>query len=279
MTAPPTEDTPERSSHISERKQCANRENAQRSTGPRTEAGKKKSARNAETHGAYSGGARAISRGPFTESQDDLDDHLAQFMGSAPPDVVARALLRRMAMLHWRLGRVDRYEAEILSAPAAGFNPGSAPEASSPEDQIAALRAFGRWLVDGLDDDVNFEHILARMRRQARIRRHVGIESEEEPPDAEDLSAQARVEWHIEHTLGGLLEATQWALDLVAVLEGEIIQRDRDARVIARKSLADMDKVSVITQRLTRELDGTTRQYHIRLRQLDNNPPHRSELK
>src|SRR5437016_3741343 len=100
MAAVPTDDTPEGSSQISARKLRANRENSQRSTGPRTEAGKQKSARNAETHGAYSSGPRAISRGPLAESQIELDEHMAEFIAaSAPRDFLEREAIRRIAML------------------------------------------------------------------------------------------------------------------------------------------------------------------------------------
>jgi hypothetical protein len=275
MTAVPADDSPRCSSQISERRLRANRANAQRSTGPRSDAGKQESGRNAEKHGAYSQGARAISRGPFAEDQAELDAYLAEFIESAAPrDVLEREEIRRIAMLSRRLRRVDRYEAEILSPPRSEVNrTRTAADTGSLEDQIAVLHTFGRWAVEDVDDGVNFEHILARMRFEAGIQRHVGIELAEEPDTDEELSAQARVEWHIEHVYGSRLEAAKWAIEIIVALEDKIVQRDRAPYAAARASLAETDKVSVITQRISRELDSAVRRYQsLGRRVLDDTP-------
>jgi hypothetical protein len=91
----------------------ANRRNAQRSTGPRTPEGKRRSARNAVTHG--------ILTHPFTLWQDEpartaFDKLYAAFLDELDPVGLLEGLLvERVAIAYWRLRRLARAESLALA--------------------------------------------------------------------------------------------------------------------------------------------------------------------
>ena len=92
----------------------ANRRNAQRSTGPRTEEGKAISARNALKHGLAS--PKLIL---FDETEDEFEDfYQALREAHAPADAGEAALVERIAVAHWRLRRVWRAEAATFNREA-----------------------------------------------------------------------------------------------------------------------------------------------------------------
>ena len=79
----------------------ANRENAQRSTGPRTPEGKSKSSKNALKHGLTA--AQLVLP---TESQDDFDEHAAQLRDEHDPSTPTEHLLvDQLITASWRLRR------------------------------------------------------------------------------------------------------------------------------------------------------------------------------
>ena len=96
---------------MSESQTNANRENAQKSTGPTTDAGKATSSRNATTHGFTS------STDPFLPGEEPLEfvelrnDHCFRFQPVGPAE---EKLIDRIAADQWRLGRVFSHEAAIL---------------------------------------------------------------------------------------------------------------------------------------------------------------------
>lgn len=96
----------------SENQISANRRNAEKSTGPRTEAGKAKVARNALRHGL-----RAEKVTAFDESDADfVAFHAAQRDAFAPADDIEEQLVERIALCAWRLRRIYRIEAEMFTA-------------------------------------------------------------------------------------------------------------------------------------------------------------------
>src|SRR5262249_57182237 len=101
---------------VSVKKLEANRQNAKRSTGPRTQAGKQRSRLNALKHGILAK-AVVIHGGPGKEKRGDFDQLLIQFWHHyAPQGPVEEMLVERMATLKWRLARVYRSErGEIVS--------------------------------------------------------------------------------------------------------------------------------------------------------------------
>jgi hypothetical protein len=93
----------------------ANRANARLSTGPKTRAGKEKSRQNALRHGLRAQQVVALDeRGAdFAAYHDELVAALE------PQDAFEAALVRRLALLSWRLDRVARIEAAKLNVESA----------------------------------------------------------------------------------------------------------------------------------------------------------------
>jgi hypothetical protein len=94
----------------SERKILANRKNALRSTGAKTERGKRAASRNAITHGIL---AReiVITAGDGEESQEEFDalaEELVEYYKPVGP--MERRFVEKIAICWWRLGRAIRAE-------------------------------------------------------------------------------------------------------------------------------------------------------------------------
>jgi hypothetical protein len=102
---------------ISERKQRANRENAKKSTGPRTARGKALSRRNAIKHGFFARDLFPLLVLP-TESEEEFLDFCEQlYQEYQPVGSEEESEVGRIAICRWRLRRVWRYEnAEISRA-------------------------------------------------------------------------------------------------------------------------------------------------------------------
>ena len=91
---------------------AANAQNAQHSTGPRTQEGKDRVRHNATRHGFTS--KTLIAKG---ESQEEHDALKTGFLRDyAPANDVERALVERVAENHWRLQRLYRAEAQFIDA-------------------------------------------------------------------------------------------------------------------------------------------------------------------
>lgn len=96
----------------SEAQITANRRNAEKSTGPKTEEGRAVAARNSLQHGLT---AQKIVC--FDEKwQDFLSAHEALRDALAPGDAVEEQLVERIALCAWRLRRASRAEADMINA-------------------------------------------------------------------------------------------------------------------------------------------------------------------
>ena len=96
---------------ISPARLAANRANAQRSTGPRTLAGKVASSRNATTHGL-------LSRQPLLPGEDpaDLEALTGQLLEALAPEAgVEELLVDDIVGLFWRLRRLARVEVALYT--------------------------------------------------------------------------------------------------------------------------------------------------------------------
>ncbi len=92
----------------SQRKIEANRRNAQRSTGPRSQEGKSASSRNATRHGLASEKLTVLPG----ESQDDLDSLVESITGEFKPATdTERHFVDCMIQARWKLARLQRWEA------------------------------------------------------------------------------------------------------------------------------------------------------------------------
>ncbi|MBV8898420.1 MAG: hypothetical protein JO051_18025 [Acidobacteriaceae bacterium] len=108
---------------ISDRKLEANRANAQKSSGPATQAGLEKSSRNAVKHG-LTGCFRVL---PY-ESQEDFDYLLNEFVEAEKPvGAVEFQLVRKMAEFTW------------LGARCVRMQEGCITETQTPEQKAAGL--------------------------------------------------------------------------------------------------------------------------------------------
>jgi hypothetical protein len=122
----------------------ANRDNAQRSTGPRTDESKRVSRRNALRHG--------LAAETVIEIVEDLDDYKA-FEANIIADydarsAVERELVLRLASLLWRMRRATgietdllRMQAEILRERAQGVAEEGEPDVPSPNPLYRALHS------------------------------------------------------------------------------------------------------------------------------------------
>src|SRR6478736_4678513 len=95
----------------SEPRRTANARNAQHSTGPKSEAGKKRSSKNALKHGLTSIDAVLPNEGPEA-FQEQLDQWLAY---DQPSDPAHAAVIERAVGAKWKLDRCTRLETQRLS--------------------------------------------------------------------------------------------------------------------------------------------------------------------
>jgi len=102
---------------ISLRRLEANRRNALRSTGPRTEAGKERSRANALRHGLT---AETVV-GTLEDAEDYKAFEAAIIADYEPETAVARELVLRLASLLWRLRRAGAIETNLLELHAEGL--------------------------------------------------------------------------------------------------------------------------------------------------------------
>jgi hypothetical protein len=111
-----------------------NRANSQHSTGPRTEAGKQRSARNALTHGLTARTAVLPSEDPAA-----FEQHRRQFLEEYRPATPTETqLVHELADTGWRLNRIPLLEADVLSGAQS-----PAPSPESPAPAVAALATLG----------------------------------------------------------------------------------------------------------------------------------------
>src|SRR3954463_1838253 len=89
----------------------ANRQNALRSTGPRTQEGAEGCKMNAHRHGL-----RALQTVVPGESPDEWEAHRTAIVADlAPAGALELALAEQAAVKLWRLGRVVRHEADLIA--------------------------------------------------------------------------------------------------------------------------------------------------------------------
>jgi hypothetical protein len=126
----------------------ANRKNAARSTGPRTEEGKAASSRNALLHGGYGSKGVAIPRGLFAEDDAEVAEYLERIVAAlAPRDALEAEQAQRIAIGYLRLRGVSRFEAESLGADAPDDRPPWEEFDPFGERSLEARSAADAWAV------------------------------------------------------------------------------------------------------------------------------------
>jgi hypothetical protein len=129
----------------SEAQVLANRRNAEKSTGPRTEEGKAVVSQNAVKHGLL---ARQDVIG--SEDRDEFELHRRQMMEELNPGgPVETMLAERIVSLSWRLKRAERIQSEaldcLLSQDLSGSGGDPDPAGADPDLALgrAVVRDFG----------------------------------------------------------------------------------------------------------------------------------------
>jgi hypothetical protein len=143
-------------SEMTETRLAANRANAKLSTGPRTEAGRRRSAQNAVRHGLF--GRASVLEGE--ERQAYLDFTEAIIDSLEPETAMERQLAERVADQEWRMARIEAIS-EALLAPGAG-------EAEEETDPVCTAAREFRERPGGMATLSIYEQRLARMAREAR---------------------------------------------------------------------------------------------------------------
>ena len=150
-----------------EKQKAANQANAQKSTGPKTTAGKEVSSRNAMTHGLT--GGVIFHHGESAEAYAALrKDYLQEF---TPSGRYEAELVERLINIDWRLRRVVDFEALLVGA--AGYRVGLGDFAS----QEPPLVALGRAITQVFEDD-HFEKLGRYERRLIKLRKQAYMELE-----------------------------------------------------------------------------------------------------
>ncbi len=114
-----------------------NRQNAQRSTGPKTEDGKRRSSRNAFKHGLT-----AKFTLPSNERQRDFQEFLDAYLDRfRPADAVEAELVHTIAVSRWRLRRIANLESNFIEIERSRSQQALAQEfpASTPDLEFALL--------------------------------------------------------------------------------------------------------------------------------------------
>src|SRR5579862_7016352 len=141
--------------HVSDAKVAANRANARRSTGPRTEGGRRRSSQNAVRHGLF--GRAAVLEGEERKAYLEFTRPLIDSLEPKTP--MEGRLAERIADHEWRLMRIEAITEALL-----------APEPDPGEEErdpvYAAAREFRERPV-GLATLSLYEQRLARGAREA----------------------------------------------------------------------------------------------------------------
>ena len=113
----PSEPDQNRASEVIDRRTAANRQNALKSTGPRTKAGKLAVAKNSTDHGIYT--VCPVIK-PVESAREWKCYYAAMLASLATLGMLEATLAERIILTAWRLRRVMRYETEQIRLKQAG---------------------------------------------------------------------------------------------------------------------------------------------------------------
>jgi hypothetical protein len=228
-----------------EKQRAANRQNAQKSTGPKTDEGKAVAKLNAAKHGILSE-AVVILKG---DGQERKDAYLALHHGLReyfqPQGTMEDTLVEQIVVTLWRKRRVLRYELGCLRQQLDGYSDAAegADEQrptqgrpNSTHQRLAAVKTRlahhqqeRRYLQEGYDilsdDEVgNWEE------SYAEVAERKGIEAEEPADIRDQLKKQGLSEAQIRHELLAVEEAAiQAAQAEIKALEFQVaLERERE---------------------------------------------------
>ena len=245
---------------------AANRRNAQRSTGPKTRAGKAIARLNAVKHGGLS----PLAVIPNMESQEEWEAHRAGTLASLEPaGPLETVFAERVASLLWRLHRVARYEREVIAV-----------SQEQVEDDLATERQDSvLHIVEDFADPQAIREQHQRAQERVSILESVDSLPDEAPIDGEDaqliLVTAAKQTPNVDFTQGfplpgmphdvriaerlvwtaGLLRGTLDAIALQAKMDrAELLRRPLEqARYDATRRKAAADHVATDLDRMRRQ--------------------------
>ena len=133
-----------------------NRANAQYSTGPKTEEGKKRSSKNALRHGLTSNDVTLMN-----EKQEDYEAHLQSFLDEYHPQGATEShLVKMLADTAWRQIRVSVFEADLMV-----FSPTAFDEFEMQHKALANLSIHGQRLARQFERTMKELHDLQKIRK------------------------------------------------------------------------------------------------------------------
>ena len=261
-----------------EKRAAANRKNAQKSTGPRTTAGKAKSARNATKYGVWARQGFAVTCGNFEENQGEIWSYIDSIIEDlAPADDFQHALALNVATLFVRLRRLGFMEADALNARGLSGEQNTVRDAASRAERIDAA-SVASWIINKDDANYDFVRIVPTLLRAlavpddvleqgildgfdvARTRAVAGVDFDDD--ELANDCAKALAEHILNVTFPKDGDAELWALQYATQAEREferaVAQRGRQALAALQQ---DMDKSSQISDRLLRQIERGMAEY------------------
>jgi hypothetical protein len=242
----------------------ANRENAQRSTGPKTEEGKARSSRNAQTKGIFASTLWPISAGPYAEDPDEFITRVAAAIKShAPRDAAEADIVKQVVLTIVKLERTNRIEADLLASSASitkadlsmmskhfGADPRRALVAEAMADHVSGRKPAAGSLFRLMCE------LVRDVKAGGRITVRDRWTSEREPAD--DAEWGHVLDTLVHHFWGDDTEAAEhWANTLC--LEANLAQRALDDALRSREAhgaLEASDSAARLSDRLIRQLRG-----------------------
>jgi hypothetical protein len=210
----------------SEKQIRANRENAKKSTGPRTEAGKKRSSQNPTKHGIFKSRLEPVQDGPIGEDPQEFRERTQILVESMQPrDPLETEVATRIVGVLVKLERLDRWSATSIAA-ASVMKPSDIKAGARSEVTLRALQQAAtllHWYFadPSVFDNPDFETMAIFLRFQG--------------PEAE-VSIDGF--WDEENTPSGDKE---WRRALEA-LKNALWSSDEEAEAWARQTSVDLSR-------------------------------------
>ena len=278
----------QKTDRVSARQLEANRENAKRSTGPRTAPGKKTSSQNAIKHGYYADGAEPIQRGALAEDPEEFDRRTKEIIASMRArSVVAGELARTIASGFNTHRRLEHFAALQLS------NDGKADDLTLVNEHTRLRSVYVRGFLDTLRsllwenthwENVDGEGIARRLLDEKNGGKPVALEgiwdSDHQPETEEEWRTAAKL--LLERLFPeGVKQALKWVnqLDFDMWFDGlrvEGIQQELAARRAVETLAHTIPKSIAVQRQLVRSLDAYRHLHEDELAE-EGNPPRSDE--